>query len=247
MLKNLCCIAVFLAICTQLSAQINGLSASKLNAFHTTPIVHKEAELEPTWNYMRSNGPEGSDSTLLETNLSWRMTYGIAEGAEIGFNAPSDFSSFCFSAKAQIYQRDKIALGLMAGAGFNFENGIVAPDQSLLSYYAGGLIVSYELDGKNTIDANIQAYKNTGGGSSNILMTADWGSYLIGEKFQFIISTIYSHSSESKVLMLSPGISIESSEKYALAINPAITLSGADTDIAPQTFALGFSFTTFWN
>jgi len=247
MLKKYSYIAVLLFISTQISGQINGLSASKLNAFHTTPVAHKEAELEPTWNYMVSNGPVGSDSTILATNLSWRMTYGLIEGAEIAFNTPSDFSSFCLSSKVEIYNRDKISLGLMAGTGFNFENGLKGPDQSLLSYYAWGLIMSYILDEKNSIDGNFQVYENAGGGPTNIFVAADWGSYLLGDKFQFIISTTYSHSSQSKVLMLSPGISIESSKNYALAINPAITLSGADTMIAPQTFALGFSFTTFWN
>ena len=246
MLRNLVLLLVLSFISDYLGAQINGPSASKLTSFNVIPIPHKEAELEPTWNYMRNKGPIGTDSIMISTNLSWRLTYGIAEGTEIGLSTPSNFSSLCIGSKVRIFEQGKTALALMGGVGFNLQNGLVGPDQSLLSYYAGGLITAFQLDEKNSIDANIQAYHNVGGGPTNIFMSADWGSYVLGDKFQLILSASYNYSSLSKVVLINPGFAIESAKNFILVLNPAITVSGADPIYAPQTFALGLSYTSLW-
>lgn len=230
---------------TQLMGQINGPSASKITSFNVIPVPAQEAELEPTWNYSRNVGSQGSDSINISTSVNWRMTYGLFEGAEVGLSTPSNFSSLCMGYKQRIYKEDKLAMAAMAGMGLNFQNGLVASEDNVLSYYAVGMIAAYDINPKNSIDANVQVYKNIGG-TWNMQASADLGSYVIGEKFQLIFGASYNYSSISEVVAIYPGFAIEAADDFILVLAPAITLSGADANGLSQTFGIGLSFTSCW-
>lgn len=245
MLRNFIIIGLIL-VSNHLIGQVNGPSASKLTTFNVQPVAKSEAEFEPTWNYSRNLGPFSSDSVVISTNISWRLTYGLFEGVELGISTSSDFSNLCIGSKVTLFEKEKLAMSAMGGMGFNLENKTIASDQSLLSSYAVGLIASYQINDKNSIDANIQTYKTTGDSPTNILMSADWGGYALGDKFQLIFGASYNSSSSSSVVVIYPGFAVEAAENFILVLAPAITLYGADIHGAAQTFGIGLSFTSCW-
>ncbi len=231
---------------SELFSQISGISASKSAAINVFPIPQKYAELEPTFNYSRSKYDFDGDSILLSSSISWRLTYGLTKEVELGLNTSSDFSTTCLSTKVQAYQKDKLALGAMAGFGMNLGNRVSGSDKDFVTGYGAGIIASYDLNPKNSIDLNLQYYKNIGSFDSFII-NAEIGSYVLHEKWQLIFGFGYQTTSANPIVTLYPGLAIESAKNFILVFAPAITISGADLHTNPQTFGFGLSFTGIWH
>ena len=90
-------LAVF--ICHSLTAQIGGISTTKINTIDVAPIPFQTIEFEPTFGSCRSSSfwdTQGNrirvDSTTVSSNLSWRVTYGLSEKTEVGLTTTSNIN-----------------------------------------------------------------------------------------------------------------------------------------------------------
>jgi len=220
------------------SAQIAGIAASKVAAINVQPIPVRTAELEPSFNYARNN--TASDSININSNITWRVTYGATEDIEIGFNAGPGFSNACLSAKMRVYEKDKLAFGIMAGTSIKLGNNNIGADDRLIQGYGLGLISSHVLNEKNSIDLNAQYFSNKGS-TDSFIFNGEWGTYSLHEEFQFVIGIGYQTTSANPIVSLYTGFSLENADNYGMVITPTFTLSGADLHTNPQTFGLGLT------
>jgi len=201
-------ILAFVAFSISGFSQIAGISASKIAAMHSTPVDYKTAEFEPTFNYGRNLYGVRTDSVSIASNVSWRLTYGFSNNLELGFNSVSDFSSACMAAKYRIFEDEKIGFAAMAGLGTGLGNLVIAESNDLLSGYGFGLISTHKFDAKNSLDLNVQYYKNIGSFNS-LIINADFGTTAFRDKWLVVAGLGYQTTSATPILTLYLGLSIE--------------------------------------
>jgi len=233
-------------IASQLHSQISGIAGTKIAAFHAQAVDLHTTEFEPTYNYSRNIYAPASDSVSISSNISWRVSYGLSEKVEVGFNSGGNFSSACIASKVEIYEKEKIGLALMCGVGLQLGNFVKAPGDDLISGYGVGAISTYQIDDKNSIDANVQFYKNNGSFDS-FFATVDYGTYSVSDKVLLILGFNYQTTDIDPIISTFLGVSIETAENYALVLSPTFTLSGANILTNPQTYGFGFSYTSLWD
>ena len=255
------------------SAQLGGIAGLKIVTFHPDPIPKKTVEFEPTFNVSRSSGFfdrssfTGSDTIEIESNLSWRLTYGLSDRIEVGMNFQSDVVFGNFDFKVKLNDSDKLRFGAVGGLGvplgnrsFSFSN----PSIDDVSNYTLGIIGTYETDSLTSIDFNFLVtdyfrdvfeisdmpmpgirQRLTG---TTLNMSAEVGSYFLAENILLVgglgyFTTAIDNFWEAGLFGVS-GVAIEIYNNYVFTFGATYTLHGINQ---PRTLALGFSFTTIWD
>ena len=91
---------IALIIAGNLSAQVGGISGSKISSYTVDVVDHHKVEFEPAFYHFKSskrwdenstlkNFASNADSVKWVTGLNFRITYGLLDKLEIG----ADFSS----------------------------------------------------------------------------------------------------------------------------------------------------------
>jgi hypothetical protein len=241
-----------------ISAQIGGITGSKINSVNFEPIPVGLAEFEPTYNLTIAdqrwddNGDiqslySTSDSLLIDGSLNLRMAYTFTDRLEVGCNLGVDYSNFSF--KYAIWSNEKLGLGIMGGTNHPF--GFAEIDRTnrsadQISTYGLGGIASYNLSDKSSLDINIQFQEyfraHLDNPTTDYFVSIDYGHYV---KSVFLLgSFLYQESSlidgSQRKLTFSPGISIEMKPEYLIVFNLNFDLFGKAIE---KTSGLGLSFT----
>ncbi len=251
---------LLLLLSFSVTGQIAGIAATKVTAYNATPITKHTAEFEPTYNtfwtdsFWSENQLIKSDTTNFSSIVNWRISYGLTDDIELGLQTDANVSYSNLAIKAKIYEKDVLALGVMVGVGIPLANRNTDKKNKGIndvSNYGIGVIGSYEINDKNSIDVNVQ-FQNYFDQLDGILgpaffVSADWGSYSIADNLQIIFSAGYqagkSDNIKNKLFSIYPGISIETAKNFAIAIAASQGIFGKNIE---KGFGLGVSFTTFW-
>lgn len=219
-------------------------------------LAAKTVEFEPNfaYNYYTDSWDDNgtlvkSDTSYLASSLSWRFTYGVTDRFEIGMMTNSDFSFVNWAVKLDLFEKNKHQFGIMLGLDNNYGNRQYStsnPDPDALDTYGIGLIYTWAINEVHSLDANIQ-YNNYFSteliNSHTIFYSLDYGRYF-NENYLVVLAASYQHQDEtfhgSKFLFLSPGVSMEHSEKYQIAINANYPILGSN---APKAWGYNIALT----
>jgi hypothetical protein len=228
------------------SAQIGGISSIKVNAITHLPLAMGTAEFEPNYTFTRTTSfwdDDGEliplfpnqDSANIETLVSFRMAYPISKKIEIGTFIASDFSNW--SVKYTLLDQDRLGLATMGGINLPYgvttvSTGTQSADNTIP--YAYGLIGTYKISEKSSIDVNVQRQSYLSRGPqvpfAEYFFTADFGHYVGDQGIQLVHSVVgyvgQFDQSTWRSLTYFPGIVLEMKSNYAVTINGFFDLTG---------------------
>lgn len=229
-------------------SQIAGIVSTKINAITVMPLPLGTAEMEPNYNYSRSNqywDENGdlkntflsNDSIAIDANMSLRVAYPFTSKFEVGCNIDSELSAW--SAKYAIDTTGQLKLGIMTGIGIPFGARVIDTRQRTaeqVSSYGYGAILSYDINERASIDFNFQVqdyiHDNDEVSNQDYFAYLDYGHYF--GSTVYVASLAYETSSfggySVNKLFFSPGVAFESNEEYVLAINANFDLKGKNIE-----------------
>lgn len=246
-----------------LFAQVGGLSASKLGTLCTTTVAQGNIEFEPFLGFSVSSNQfddlgkvqnlfSTSDSTLMFSSMGFRFSYGLIKNLEIGISLPIDISEINFAAKYKLPFEGKLTAGLLAGYSSIIGNQVYVRRNAaheVMPSFIGGLILSYEMTDKLSIDFDAQYQQhtlvNTQGHTKGFYVNSDIGYYLL-EKINFIVGLNYNYQAyensdnNSHLLALNTGLAIERAKHFILVLNAPFDILGKNEY---QTRGFGMALT----
>lgn len=249
----------FIFITHFLTAQIGGISASKISAFNYIPVPFKTVEFEPTTNLFRSNSifdNDGNtislDTTSVSSSLNWRITYGLTENVEVGLTFPSNMQGGNASIKGYLWGKGIFHLGAMAGIYFPWGNRSFDqnnPTSNDIGNYGLGLITSLEWNDRNSTDINIQFQNNFKDHdqlpTNSYFINVDHGWYSKDGKVLWILGSGYQYGEVNEQVQskftLYPGFAWEYPETFLIVIATSFDLFGKNTN---KNIGFGMSLTT---
>lgn len=244
-------LVALLVVTSNLKAQVGGISASKLGSFNTETVSKHTIELEPTFSFSFAKKEWNRDSKLVniytngdsivkESELGFRMTYGLTNDLEIGVNFLSDAENLSVGLKYNIpLKMKKMSLGLIGGTNIPLGNKSYNPKDELAentTQIALGGVMSYEFNDRNSLDVNLsyQDYfkKTTNKHKNDLFFTADFGHYLKQKNILLITGLVYSYSrfdnNDLNVYLLTAniGVSLEYAKNFLVILNMPVDLAG---------------------
>ena len=198
------------------------------------------------WNSNYESNPLflSNDSSCLETELGFRLSYGLFNNFEIGMYIPVNTSCIGTGFKYNFFNKEKISLAGISGinihTGNNTYNTKIDYSDKTTSIN-GGIALSYVFSDKLSIDINGQIHKHIRKTLDNHLydtfISSDIGYYII-EGLQLVASInysneIYNHNTQNtELLMLNTGITIETADNFILVLNTPIHIIGKNNLMA---------------
>lgn len=190
------------------SAQIVGLSASKLSAFSANSVETNKLEIESgfgfTWSRMqwdqdgtRKDFFPNNDSIMISSSGYARVTYGLNKNSELGafIDFSGDFAGIGY--KHSIYKKNDFSTSVFGGLNFSpLSNNIVLSNYP--KNYMGlglGVISSSKISNNLFWDINLQ-YFNHGGlkkDNGEAYINSDFG-FFAKEHIQLIAGIFYSNN-----------------------------------------------------
>ena len=264
-MKKIIVLLAFSFISVAIFSQVGGVSNGKLVTLNAGTVSENKLEFEPSFgfatssNFFDANGDvqemyKSSDSLMKFSSMGFRMTYGLIENLEVGLYLPVDVSEINFGAKYRLPIDGKLGLGLVAG--YNSVLGNQVYDKKSTVYeltpaILGGVIMSYGFSEKLSIDFDAQYRKHTqtilGGHTDAFRVSTDLGYYILN-RINLIAGLTYNQAlfedsiSNSYLLTLNTGFTVERGENFILIINAPFDLMGKN-EFRTKGFGLALTIT----
>ncbi len=245
------------------SAQVAGVSASKLTAIDAILVPTGHLEAEPSFIYLygkKAFGNNGrlypatadADSAVILRNFFFRFTYGVSPRLEIGTYVTANLSSLSFGAKYRFLQHKKfLAVALV---GFNFSD---SPDWNVRKTgffgkamgIASGVGLTSIFSPRFSLDISAQyqyTFCYTNSLSDDYFLDSDLGYYVFHHTLQLIggISLQYDHFKNAQPdafrFSFHPGVTIERGKTFIIVFYTPIDLAGRN---AGKFTGFSFAFT----
>lgn len=232
------------------SAQVGGISASKLATICTETVQYKSIEFEPMFAVSYTNQSwdgEGKlhslfsspDSTMVTSEFGFRFSYGAFKNLEIGVAAPADMSGLSLGTKFRLSLGEKYCCALLAGLNLPLGNKVFSKNthySDVTPSVAAGLVFSLNLiEEKLCIDFDAQYQKYVkeleDRHLGDIFLNSDIG-YFVTENIQLVAGINYSETrfeqslNNCSLLTLNTGITLECAENFILVLNAPFDLIG---------------------
>lgn len=265
-MKNNIFLTLFLILVSlSVSAQVAGISGSKLNAVCVDVVDHHKVEFEPgifhfsSHHHWDKNGNlsdiyQSSDSINTSTGMAFRFTYGLWDRLEIGTSILTDLSISNWGLRFVLFNKKKFGMAVIAGANIPFGNKIydrsLRLSQDLISV-GGGVVGSLYFNDLFSLDMNAQYQSYVGktaeGNKGSYYFNADAGYYLFSGQLQLIAGFGYQisqfESLNNSILTLYPGISVETGKNYIIVLSAPFDIYGVNADrVHGITLALTLTF-----
>jgi len=264
-MKNFFLILGIILISKNISAQIGGISGSKISAVCVDVVDNKKVEFEPGIFYSTSkyfwdnsetlkNRYNSTDSINHFTGMNFRLTYGLWDKLEFGGSISTELTESNLGLRYVIMQNKKIGVAAITGANIPLGNkpidNAIKTTQNTIS--AGlGFVMSVQFNDNLSLDFNAQGQsflneteeKHKG----SYYLNADAGYYLFAHQLQLITGFGYQYSKfenfNNNLLTIYPGLTIETGKNYILVLSCPFDISGKNTDKSLGiNFALTFTF-----
>jgi hypothetical protein len=252
----------FVIIGLQVTAQIGGLSGSKLNSLCVDPVNRNQFEFEPGFSCATSkkfwnNAGEpvktfhDDDSLITESGLRFRFTYGVTDKMEIGVTIPGDMTMSSWGIKYALVNKEKSALAITCGINYPFGNGIKNKKDDESAIQVGlGAIYTWSPTDVLSVDFSAQGavyFSEPESTANNYLsISADAGYYFFDGALQLAgglgFQQYYYDTMKQYVLTLYPGVTIETGKDFVITIIHSVDLLGRNIEKQHIT-DLSFTFT----
>lgn len=251
-MKNFYLIFIIILVSKNISAQIGGISGSKLNAVCVDVVGNKKVEFEPSISYFTSknfwdnsgalkNIYNSSDSINHFTGMIFRTTYGLWDKLEFGGSISTELLMSNLGLRYVIVQNEKLGFAAIAGANIPLGNKPI--DKSIKSSQntisAGlGFVMSAQFNENLSLDFNAQGQtflketdeKHKG----SYFLTADVGYYLFTNQLQLITGLGYQFSKfenfSNNLLTVYPGLSLETGKNHILVFSCPFDIAGINAE-----------------
>ncbi len=241
-------IALIIITPSSITAQIGGLSGSKLGALCVDVVDNKTIEFEPSFFHVVSQktwDDEGhlkdifgsADSVIHATGINFRFTYGLFDKFEFGASISTDLQISNWGIRYIVYSKKKLGIALIAGANIAFGNKII--DKSIrladnLTSIGGGVIISTQITDNMSVDVNAQymdfvktTNKNNKG---SYYFNADLGYFVFNHQLQLIAGVGFRQSVfgtfTSSTLTMYPGVTVETGKNYIIVLSAPFDVYG---------------------
>ncbi len=248
-----------ISMAMELTAQIGGLSASKLGSFSVGVVPDKHIEFEPGFSYHQSkyywddnsdlqNIYSTSDSTRYVSAMNFRFTLGLWDKLEIGVSISPNLAISNWGARFVISQNNTMGFAAIGGVNIPLGNRVMdkrlRTNDDIANAGLGG-VFSYNFSENFSTDFTAhymyfldETVDNEKGAA---YLNMDLGYFLFNRNFQLISGLAYRNSRNDlggfSVLTLNSGFTVETGKNFILAINFPIDLYGKH-----ETKNTGFSF-----
>ena len=233
------------------NAQIGGISGSKLASYCVDVVDHKHIEFEPGlyrsvantfWDEAgnQHNTFKTPDSLNVSSEMYIRMTYGLWNKLEFGFNISDDLITSNWGMRYILLQKEKIGLAAIAGANLPIASKKINKniDLSTIQYsWGAGIVSTVNLNQQLSFDFTYQylvPFKVTNWeNEKNQFINLDVGYYIHNYHFQLIGGIGYCRMQNDKrtsnLLTLCHGATIET-ERYIIVICLPVDIYGKNID-----------------
>ncbi len=234
-----------------LTAQVAGVSASKLTAIDATLVSAKTLEAEPSFAYLYSkkafdnNGhlypvSLDSDSAIILKDLFFRFTYGVNKRLEIGTFITSNLSSVSFGAKYRFLQHKKFLAAALLGVNFSNVSNFGLRKTGFFGKYMGvttGVALTSCFSPRFSLDITGQYQKTfcyDGFISDNYFLDSELGYYVFNGTLQLIGGFSFQYNRfkngdpDTYRLTLHPGVTIETGKSFIIVFYTPIDIVGRD-------------------
>ncbi len=260
MLKLIFFIFSFSCITSEIFAQVQGLSASKLATVDANTVPKRTLEFEPSlsvfwstryWNASREKLPSfpGNDSVKVFTEFGFRSTYGINDKMEFGTYMPNDLSYLDLGTKIKLLDHESTGIALLAGSRIKIGNAVMLKsghDYKNLDNFSLGLAGSFNRTKRFSVDVNSQFSQYISAEKYShkydYFLNTDFG-YYVHEGIQMVAGLNYAlnrfdtASLNHDHLFLNLGITIETAKNLIIVVNSPLCLVGKNEDCL-----LGFAY-----
>ncbi|MBE0649877.1 MAG: hypothetical protein IH595_03445 [Bacteroidales bacterium] len=257
MRKLLFFIILILTFNLKASAQVAGISASKLTTFNAYTISLHHLEVEPSISWMSSQSAfndhgkrhfysANHDSLITSRTLFFRGTYSPFKNLEIGTLITSDLSSLSFGVKYLFFDNKKLAASFIYGGNWSglyspvLKPGFVPGPETRVSSYAGGFALTRQFSENLSWDSDLQYQNSFSGGRSfqnDYFVDSELGYYVFNHQLQLVGGFAYHYQNtktagqEAYSLIFNPGVTIETGKSYLIVLYAPIPLIGKNSAI----------------
>jgi hypothetical protein len=250
---------IIITIGLKSSAQIGGLSGSKLGSYTVDVVDDKKIEFEPSFgharasNYYDNSGKlhsiySTSDSLKVVTGMSFRFTYGLWDKIEMGMSISTDVSAAAFGIRYAFLQKEKYGLGLITGLNVPLGNRTL--DQTVratgnIPQFGIGMVGAYSFTDNLSLDFTGQyahfLKKTDDLDKGGFHLNTDLGYYILDHKLQLIGGLGYHYIKNNvgahQILTVFPGFTVETSKNFIIVISVPFDVYGQ-----LENKNVGFSF-----
>jgi hypothetical protein len=251
-MKNFFLILGIILISKNISAQIGGISGSKISAVCVDVVDNKKVEFEPSISYSTSKYFWDNNRTLKTiynstdsvnhiTGMNFRVTYGLWDKLEFGGSISTELLVSDLGLRYVIVQNKKIGFAAITGAkiplGNKPFNNSKKTTQNTTS--AGlGFVISVQFNENLSLDFNAQGqtfFKETvEKHKGSYYLNADAGYYLFAHQLQLITGFGYQYSKfenfSNSLLTIYPGLTLETGKNYILVLSCPFDIYGKNTN-----------------
>jgi len=247
-MKRILQLIILFLFAINLSAQVGGISGSKLSAVCVDVVDHHKIEFEPSFYHVRSSqtwDKDGhldnifgsADSVNRNTGINFRMTYGLWDKLEIGGTFSTDLQMSSWGLRYILYTKEKIGFALVAGANIPFGNKPIDKTIRLadnLTSVGGGGVMSVQFSENLSLDLNAQymafTQKTAEDNKGTLYINADLGYYVFKHQLQLIGSLAYQQTRfetfTSNTLTVYPGFTLETGKNYIIVLSTPFDVYG---------------------
>ncbi len=237
---------------TALTAQVVGVSASKLTTTDAVLVSKNTLEAEPSFIYLFSRkvfddkgqlypvSPDG-DSAVILKDLFFRFTYGAGQRLEIGTFVTANLSSISFGAKYRFVRQKKFLAAALLGINFSDNSNFGVRKTGFFGKYIGiatGVALTENFTDRLSLDVEMQfqhAFCYDGPLANNYFLDTGLGYYVFRHTLQLAggFSWQYNQSLNgipgSYHLSFHPGVTIETGKSFIIVFYSPIDLTGRNT------------------
>jgi len=251
----------------EVSAQVAGISASKLATYDAVTLPKYTLEVEPSFTYLYSRKwfnhsthsvpyDLGTDSSLLMKNFNMRFTYALGKRLEVGTFVNGDLSSFSFGSKIGLLQNDHSGLVLLLGTTFSEQSDRIYRNSGFYGKtlsLVGGFAFTRNFSQRLSWDVDVQAQHTLSSGaalSNNYFVDTEVGYYVWNQRLQLAggFSFNYNHhfddTENTYRLTFNPGVTIETGKSYILVLYFPVDLVGR---LVENSYGVSLAFTLAFN
>ncbi len=245
------------------SAQVSGVSASKLITIDATLVAAKTLEAEPSFIYLYGKNAFNNDgkmypvsfdpdSAVILKEMFFRFTYGVDKNLEIGTFVTANLSSISFGAKYRFVQHRKFLGVALLGINFSNESNFSIRKTGFFGKSIGiatGVALTNNFTPRLSLDVSAQ-YQNSfcyeGSLSDDYFLDSDLGYYVFHQTLQLVggFSFQYNHfktgNPDAYLLSFHPGVTIETGKSFIIVFYTPIDLAGKNMG---RFTGLSFAFT----
>ncbi len=214
--------ALIILFSQNIFSQTGGISASKLVVINTETVQANKIEFEPAFNILIQN----SDSLITSSDFGFRFTYGLNNKTEIGISLPVNMQGINWGIKYHIIDFNKLSFGMIAG----IENALIVNNSNELKSriffksYAGGIVSSYQINDKLSIDfdGQIENHFHYSKQDFHLFFNSEIG-YFITDGLQLVSGIQYGNNPLTEIhennLTLNSGMTVEKAKNFILVLN----------------------------